>query len=83
MKVITPGKIVPYKSCLPCSNTSVKVDFDTLFLTNVTHFQVLQHLLNMDKMLTITISHTYSYFGKKMCGVYVTYVADVDTGVVL
>ncbi len=43
MKVITPGKTVPYKCGLPSSNISVKKNFDTqiLFKTNiVTHFQV-------------------------------------------
>ncbi len=33
-KVITPGKIVPYKCCLPSSSISVKKDFDTDFLFN-------------------------------------------------
>ncbi len=33
IKIITPGKIVPYKSCLPGSNISVK-DFDTDVLFN-------------------------------------------------
>ncbi len=43
MKVITLGKIVPYKFCLPSSNNSLKkVLTQTFFLTNiVTHFQVL------------------------------------------
>ncbi len=27
-KVITPGKIVPHKCCLPSSNFSMKKDFD-------------------------------------------------------
>ncbi len=41
-KVITPRKIVPYKCCLPSSNISVKKDFNKdIFLTNVTHFEVL------------------------------------------
>ncbi len=34
MKVITPVKVVPYKCCLPSSNTSVK-DFDTDVLFNL------------------------------------------------
>ncbi len=39
IKVITPGKIVPYKCCLPNSNISVKKDLDTDVLFNtVTHF---------------------------------------------
>ncbi len=33
-KVFTPGKIVPYKCCLPGSNISVKKDFDTDVLLN-------------------------------------------------
>ncbi len=42
MKVITPGKIVPYKRCLPSLNISVKRDFDAdVLFTNVTHFQLL------------------------------------------
>ncbi len=42
-QVITPGKIVPSKCCLPTWNISVKKDFDTdvLFNYTVTHFQVL------------------------------------------
>ncbi len=41
-KVITPGKVVPYKCCLPNLNVSVKKDFDTdVLLTDVTHFQLL------------------------------------------
>ncbi len=34
IKVITPGKIVPYKCCLPSSNISVKKDFDIDVLFN-------------------------------------------------
>ncbi len=43
MRVITPGKIVPYKCCLPSTNISVKkILTQKLFLNNiVTHFQVL------------------------------------------
>ncbi len=33
-KVITPGKIVPYKCCLPSSNISVKEDFNKNGLFN-------------------------------------------------
>ncbi len=42
-KVITPEKIVPFKSSLPSLNISVKKDFtQTFFLTNVvTHFKEL------------------------------------------
>ncbi len=41
-KVITPGKIVPYKRCLPSLNVTVMNDFDTdVHLSNVvTHFQL-------------------------------------------
>ncbi len=51
-KVITPGKIVPDKCCLPSSNTSVRAILtQTFFLTDVTHFQLLSvSLLKMDKM---------------------------------
>ncbi len=35
MEVMMPGKIVPYKCCLPSSNISMKKDFGTFFLTNV------------------------------------------------
>ncbi len=43
LKVITPGKIVPYKCCLSSWNISAKKDFYTdILLTNVvTHFQLL------------------------------------------
>ncbi len=34
INVITPGKIVPYKCCLPCSKISAKTDFDTDVLYN-------------------------------------------------
>ncbi len=42
MKVTTPGKIVPYKCCIPSSNNSLK-DFgkDVFFNYVVTHFQEL------------------------------------------
>ncbi len=33
-KVITPGKIVSHKCCLPSSNISVKMNFDTDVLFN-------------------------------------------------
>ncbi len=33
-KVITPGKIVPCKCCLPSTNISMKRDFDTDLLLN-------------------------------------------------
>ncbi len=36
-EVITPGKIVPYKHCLPGSNISMQ----TLFLADITQFQAL------------------------------------------
>ncbi len=42
MEMILPGKIVPYKCCLPSTNISVKKDFDAdVLLSNVTHLQVL------------------------------------------
>ncbi len=34
MKVITPGKIVPYKCCLPSSNISMRKDFETDVIFN-------------------------------------------------
>ncbi len=41
-KVITPGKIVPYKCCIPTSNVSVKILTQTFLLISfVIHFQVL------------------------------------------
>ncbi len=79
-KVISPGKIVPYKCCIPSSNIRVKEEFDTnFFLTSIiTHFQVLsvkfsEYARNVNK-------HNISdkaILGK-MCGVYVTNVADAD-----
>ncbi len=41
-KIITPGKTVPYKRCLPSWNISMKTELTrTFFLTNATHFQLL------------------------------------------
>ncbi len=63
MKVITPGKIVPHKCCLPSLNISVKrILTQTFILTNtVTHFQVLSVMPGSDckiflsvKMLTVS-----------------------------
>ncbi len=49
IKVITPGKIVPYKCCLPSWNISMKKGFNTDVLFDViTHFS--GTLLNMNKM---------------------------------
>ncbi len=36
-KVITIGKIVPYKCCLPSSDSSVKTDFNTDILFDQRH----------------------------------------------
>ncbi len=81
MEVITPGKIVPYKCCLPGLNISTQRNFDTDFLlTNiVTHLQVppvmfIEYWQSVNKH---NISQIKLFSGKKR-GVYVTYVADVD-----
>ncbi len=42
MKVNTPGKIVPYKCCPPSLNIGARLVLTQMvFLTNITHFQVL------------------------------------------
>ncbi len=40
LKVIMPGKIDPYKCCIPSSNISVKKDFDT----DVLSYLMLSHI---------------------------------------
>ncbi len=72
-KVITPGKIVPSKCCLPSWNISYII----LFLNYViTYFQPLYAtFMNVDKNVN---EHQTKLFCGKMGGVYVTYVADTD-----
>ncbi len=43
MKVITPGKIVPHKCCLPSLNIGVKTDFDTDIVLTLSH--IFRHFL--------------------------------------
>ncbi len=81
MEIITPGKIVPFKCCLPSWNISVKKDLTQVFFKNnaVTYFQLL--------------SVTFTEYGQnvnkhridkdileKNGRGYVIYVADVDKG---
>ncbi len=75
-EIIAPGKIVPYKCCLPSLNISVKRDLtQTFLLTNtVTHFQLLsvkstEYEQNGNKPYLID----KAMWGK-MGGVYVTIV---------
>ncbi len=79
-KIITPGKIVPSKCCLPSWNISVKDFTQTFFLTNITHFQILsvtftEYRQNVSKHHLID----KAILGK-MGVVYVKYVAHVDKG---
>ncbi len=77
-KVVTPGKIVPYKCCLPGSNFSMKTDFDTdvLFNQHCHTFCGTSCLLNMKKW-----KQTQQFINKvKMLWVYIIDVADVDKG---
>ncbi len=48
MKVITPGKIVPHKCCLPNWNISLTKDFYVVVLFHYvfTHFQVLSVIIH-------------------------------------
>ncbi len=70
-KVITPGKIVPFKCCLPGPNISMKKDFDTdVFCKLMSHiFSYVNKQYLMDNAIL-----------RKMGGVYVTYMANVDKG---
>ncbi len=57
-KVITPGKIVPYKSSLPSSNISLKKDFDTDVLLNCCSHTFLGTFCKfIEKMETNMMSH--------------------------
>ncbi len=47
INVITPGKVVPYKCCLPSSSISMKKDFDTDELTLSVAF--IEHGQNVNK----------------------------------
>ncbi len=75
-KVITPGKIVPSKCCLPSSIIGVEKDFDTDVPFYPCH-TFTECGLNVHKQAPYLIDK--AILGK-MGGIYVTYVADADEG---
>ncbi len=81
-ELFMPGKIVSYKCCLSGTNISMRrILTQMLFLTKLfTHFHVLyvmfiEYEQNVNKH---NISQIKLFWKKKMGGVYVTNVVDVD-----
>ncbi len=70
MKVIMPGKTVPYKCCLPNSNISVTKVFDTDVLFNIiTHFQGLSIMfIEHGQNVNIRDISQIKLFQENVCG---------------